>query len=69
MKKKILALCLVVVLAITAVTGATLAYFTDTEDEIANAKPTLSFWAAAIQSEHLTTNSEGFAFSQITWPE
>ena len=31
MKKKILALCLVVVLAVTAVTGATLAYFTDTE--------------------------------------
>ena len=31
MKKKILALCLVVVLAITAVTGVTLAYFTDTE--------------------------------------
>ena len=31
MKKKILALCLVVVLAITAVTGATLAYFTDAE--------------------------------------
>ena len=31
MKKKILALCLVVVLAITAVTGATLAYFTDTD--------------------------------------
>lgn len=29
MKKKILALCLVVVLSITAVTGATLAYFTD----------------------------------------
>ena len=33
MKKKILALCLVVVLAITAVTGATLAYFTDTDSE------------------------------------
>ena len=31
MKKKILALCLVVVLAITAVTGATLAYFTDVD--------------------------------------
>ena len=31
MKKKILALCLVVVLAITAVTGATLAYFTDSD--------------------------------------
>jgi len=33
MKKKILALCLVVVLAVTAVTGATLAYFTDTDAE------------------------------------
>ncbi len=32
MKKKILALALVVVLAVTAVTGATLAYFTDTDD-------------------------------------
>lgn len=31
MKKKILALCLVVVLAVTAVAGATLAYFTDTD--------------------------------------
>ena len=31
MKKKILALCLVVVLGITAVTGVTLAYFTDSE--------------------------------------
>ena len=33
MKKKILALCLCVVLAITAVTGATLAYFTDADAE------------------------------------
>ena len=32
MKKKILALALVVVLAVTAVTGATLAYFTDTDE-------------------------------------
>lgn len=32
MKKKILALALVVVLAVTAVTGATLAYFTDTKE-------------------------------------
>jgi len=31
MKKKILALCLVVVLAVTAVTGVTLAYFTDVD--------------------------------------
>ncbi len=32
MKKKIIALCLIVALAITAITGATLAYFTDTQD-------------------------------------
>ena len=32
MKKKILALCLVVVLVATAITGVTLAYFTDTDD-------------------------------------
>jgi len=34
MKKKILALCLVVVLAVTAVTGATLAYFTDADKDV-----------------------------------
>ena len=33
MKKKILALCLVVVLVATAITGVTLAYFTDTDDQ------------------------------------
>lgn len=32
MKKKILALCLVVALAATAIVGGTLAYFTDTDD-------------------------------------
>lgn len=32
MKKKILALCLVLALAVTAIGGATLAYFTDTDD-------------------------------------
>lgn len=31
--KKILALCLIIVLAVTAVTGATLAYFTDDDSE------------------------------------
>jgi len=34
MKKKILALCLVVVLAVTAVTGATLAYFSDSDADV-----------------------------------
>lgn len=33
MKKKIIALCLIVALAITAITGATLAYFTDTDNK------------------------------------
>ena len=33
MKKKILALCLVVALVATAITGVTLAYFTDTDEE------------------------------------
>ena len=32
MKKKILALCLILALAVTAIGGATLAYFTDTDD-------------------------------------
>lgn len=36
MKKKIIALCLIVALAITAVTGATLAYFTDVADDVQN---------------------------------
>ena len=33
MKKKLLAMCLVVALAATAVIGGTLAYFTDTDTE------------------------------------
>ena len=36
MKRKIMALCLVAILAITAIGGATLAYFTDTTDEVEN---------------------------------
>lgn len=36
MKKKIIALCLIVALAITAVTGATLAYFTDVAEDVQN---------------------------------
>lgn len=36
MKKKILALCLVVVLIATAITGVTLAYFTDTSETVTN---------------------------------
>ena len=33
MKKKLIALCLIVVLAAVAVVGGTLAYFTDTDSE------------------------------------
>ena len=36
MKKKILAMCLVVALLATAIVGATLAYFTDTTDKVQN---------------------------------
>lgn len=36
MKKKILALCLVIALAVTAIGGATLAYFTDDDDNATN---------------------------------
>lgn len=36
MKKKIISLCLIVALAITAVTGATLAYFTDVAEDVQN---------------------------------
>ena len=36
MKKKIISLCLVVALGATAVIGGTLAYFTDTDDDITN---------------------------------
>lgn len=36
MKKKIIALCLVVALAATAIVGGTLAYFTDTTDKMVN---------------------------------
>ena len=34
MKKKIISLCLVIALAVTAVTGATLAYFTDADKDV-----------------------------------
>ena len=36
MKKKITAICLVVALAATAIVGGTLAYFTDTTEEVRN---------------------------------
>ena len=34
MKKKILAICLVAIVAVTAIAGATLAYFTDTDTQV-----------------------------------
>ena len=58
MKKKILALCLVVVLAVTAVTGATLAYFTDTDEE------TNTFTVGGINIELIEKNEDGTEFTQ-----
>ena len=58
MKKKILALCLVVVLAITAVTGATLAYFTDSD------KATNTFVVGNLDIEMHEQNREGNVFEQ-----
>jgi len=50
MKKKIVALCLVLALALTAVGGATLAYFTDTE----KATNTMTFGNVDIDIDELT---------------
>ena len=55
MKKKILALCLVVVLAVTAVTGATLAYFTD-KDSATNVMTTGN--VNILQNEKKTDGSD-----------
>lgn len=57
MKKKILALCLVVALAVTAVVGGTLAYFTDTDNE------TNTFTAGGVKIDLIEqqVNKEGTA--------
>jgi len=64
MKKKILALCLVVVLAVTAVTGATLAYFTDTE----GAKNVMTVGNVAIEQYEKDSEGDDFEDNQKMYP-
>lgn len=54
MKKKILALCLVIALAVTAIGGATLAYFTDDDDKATN-----TFTVGNVEIELTEPNWEG----------
>ncbi len=61
MKKKIIALCLVVVLAVTAVTGATLAYFTDAEND----KNTMLIGNVDVNIDELTYDSETGAWAKF----
>ena len=53
MKKKILVLCLVVALAVTAVVGGTLAYFTDTDNE------TNTFTAGGVKIDLIEQERDG----------
>ena len=55
MKKKIVALCLCVALAVVAIGGATLAYFTAT-DEATN-----TFTAYAVQKDNIATAADAWA--------
>lgn len=64
MKKKIIALCLVVVLAVTAVTGATLAYFTDTE----GAKNVMTVGNVDIIQDETNEKGEAFEDGQKLYP-
>lgn len=77
MKKKIVALCLVVVLALTAVGGATLAYFTDSGKQentfaIGNIKIKVDEWgyvwdpvAKSYVKGATDATSDGFKFSKL----
>lgn len=68
MKKKILALCLVVALAVTAVVGGTLAYFTDTDNE------TNTFTAGGVKIDLIEQERDGngglqnFTQNQVLMP-
>jgi len=64
MKKKILALCLVIALAVTAVTGATLAYFTDTDA----AKNVMTVGNVSIVQEETDENGKEFQDNQKMYP-
>lgn len=61
MKKKILALCLVIVLAVTAVTGVTLAYFTDTTEVVKN---TFTMGKVKIALDEAKVNENGVATAE-----
>ena len=67
MKKKILALALVVVLAVTAVTGATLAYFTD-EAEATNTFTTAKIDIALKEQQRGANGLEPFAQNKKLFP-
>lgn len=58
MKKKILSICLVAALAITAIAGASLAYFTDTDDA------TNTFTVGNVKIEQNEKDREGNDFEQ-----
>lgn len=58
MKKKILAICLVVCLALTAVIGGTLAYFTDTDGA------TNTFTVGNVDIKLVEKNADGTTFTQ-----
>ena len=58
MKKKIIALCLIVALAATAVIGGTLAYFTDTDAE------TNTFTVGGVKIDLIETDRHGNDFEQ-----
>ena len=68
MKKKILVLCLVVALAVTAVVGGTLAYFTDTDNE------TNTFTAGGVKIDLIEQERDGhgglqnFTQNQVLMP-
>lgn len=64
MKKKIIALCLIIALALTAVTGATLAYFTDTDAET----NTFAVGNVKIEQYEKDENDEDFTQGQKIYP-
>lgn len=67
MKKKILALCLVVALAVTAVVGGTLAYFTDT-DEATNTFTAGGVKIDLIEQERGANGLQNFTQNKVLMP-
>lgn len=73
MKKKIVALCLCVALAVVAIGGATLAYFTDTDNEtntftVGNVKIELIEQQRKVENGEKTTTLEDFANNKVLMP-